>query len=116
MSVLSRNLVLNRTNVRTKRGKIMVIVNPRRFVKSVATLAIAGFAISGFIFGQVASATDTKADQVYYSVHAGDTLWNIASELAPTQDPRDFITELVELNKLTSASVTPGQKLLIPNG
>ncbi len=94
----------------------MVIVNPRRFAKAMATLVTAGLVIFGFVFGQVASATDSKAEQVYYSVHSGDTLWKIASELAPDQDPRDFISELVELNQITSANLTPGQKLLIPNG
>jgi hypothetical protein len=98
-----------------KRGKIMVLLDPRRFAQRVGMLAVAGIAIFGFIFGQVANATDAQAEQVYYSVSAGDTLWKIASELAPNQDPRDFITQLVELNKLTSASVTPGQRLLLPN-
>ena len=98
------------------KGKIMVLVDPRRFAKRVGTLAVVGFALFGFISGQVANATDTKAEQVHYSVHAGDTLWKIAAELAPNQDPRDFIAELVELNQLTSASVTPGQQLLLPNG
>jgi hypothetical protein len=93
----------------------MVIVNPRRFAQRLGMLVVAGFAIFGFIFGQVASATDTKAEQVYYSVASGDTLWKIASDLAPNQDPRDFIAQLVELNKLTSDSVTPGQRLLLPN-
>lgn len=93
----------------------MVIVNPRRFAKRVGMLAVAGFAIVGFISGQVANATDTKAEQVHYSVHTGDTLWKIAADIAPGQDPRDFIAELVELNKLTTASVTPGQQLLLPN-
>jgi hypothetical protein len=98
-----------------KKGKIMVLLDPRRFAQRVGLLAVAGIAIFGFIFGQVANATDAQAEQVYYSVSAGDTLWKIASELAPNQDPRDFITQLVELNKLTSASVTPGQRLLLPN-
>lgn len=93
----------------------MVLLDPRRFVKRLGGLAVAGFAIVGFISGQVANATDTKAEQVHYSVHAGDTLWKIAAELAPNEDPRDFIAELVELNQLTSASVTPGQQLLVPN-
>jgi hypothetical protein len=94
----------------------MVLVDPRRFVQRVGMLLVAGFAIGGFVFGQVASANDTQAEQVYYSVTAGDTLWKIAAELAPNQDPRDFIAQLAELNKLTSDGVTPGQRLLLPNG
>lgn len=93
----------------------MVVVDPRRFAKRVGMLAVAGFAIIGFISGQVANATDSQAAQVHYSVHAGDTLWKIAADLAPNQDPRDFIAQLAELNQLTSASVTPGQQLLLPN-
>lgn len=93
----------------------MVLLDPRRFVKRVGMLSVAGFAIVGFISGQVANATDSKAEQVHYSVHSGDTLWKIAADLAPNKDPRDFIAQLVELNQLTSANVTPGQQLLLPN-
>ena len=93
----------------------MVLLDPRRFAQRLGIMAVAGFAIFGFIFGQVASANDAAAEQVYYSVSSGDTLWKIASEQAPNQDPRDFIAQLVELNKLTSDSVTPGQRLLLPN-
>ena len=92
----------------------MVLVDPRRFAKRVGTLAVVGFALFGFISGQVANATDTKAEQVHYSVHAGDTLWKIAAELAPNQDPRDWIAQVVSLNALTQAEVQPGQQIALP--
>ena len=44
----------------------MVVVDPRRFAKRVGMLAVTGFAIIGFISGQVANATDSKAEQVHY--------------------------------------------------
>ena len=94
----------------------MVLVDPRRFVQRVGMLVVAGFAVTSFVFGQVASANDSQAEQVYYSVASGDTLWKIAADQAPNQDPRDLIAQLVELNKLTTDGVTPGQRLLLPNG
>jgi LysM repeat protein len=48
------------------------------------------------------------------TVQSGDSLWSVASRLAPKADPRDVIADLVNLNGLSSAVVTPGQQLAIP--
>jgi Tfp pilus assembly protein FimV len=45
------------------------------------------------------------------TVRAGDTLWSIASRLAPQRDPRAEIAELQRLNRLGSAALVPGQVL-----
>jgi LysM repeat protein len=45
---------------------------------------------------------------------SGDTLWSIAELIDPTGDPRDTVAELMTLNQLTSASLSPGQELAIP--
>ena len=92
------------------------LVYPRRFVQRVGILAVAAVAITGFITGQAAGANgSTVATSEHYSVHQGDTLWSIASAMAPNQDPRDYVAELVSLNQLQSASLVPGQDLVLPN-
>lgn len=93
------------------------LVNPRRFVQRVGILAVAAIAVTGFITGQAAGANGSAAaTSEHYSVHQGDTLWSIATAYtAPNQDPRDYLAELVELNRLESASLTPGQDLILPN-
>ena len=48
-------------------------------------------------------------------VGAGETLWDIASRVAPSEDPRTVIAEIVELNALEDAgSVRVGQRLEVP--
>jgi len=44
-------------------------------------------------------------------VRAGDTLWTIASKLAPTKDPREIIDTLMKANHLGSPTIVPGQTL-----
>jgi len=50
----------------------------------------------------------------YVSVAPGQTLWQLAESLAPAADPRDVIAEIMDLNQLQTATVTPGQLLAIP--
>jgi len=45
------------------------------------------------------------------SVQAGDTLWSIASRVAPHRDPRDEVADLQRLNKIVDAQLQPGQVL-----
>lgn len=49
-----------------------------------------------------------------YTVSAGDTLWGIASAVAPGIDPRDVIAEISSLNNLGSSELAAGQTLAIP--
>jgi len=48
------------------------------------------------------------------TVSAGDTLWSIAQEVAPDQDPRDVVYELKTLNNLSGGLLTPGQQISVP--
>ena len=50
------------------------------------------------------------------TVEAGQSLWTIAESIAPGADPRDVIASIVELNRLSSVDVVPGQLLAIPRG
>ena len=45
----------------------------------------------------------------------GESLWELANELAPGTDPREFIADVVGLNALDSAEVRAGQQLQIPS-
>ncbi len=74
------------------------------------------------IFGStVASAGHTQAAQresqtTYESIyiHGGDSLWSIAETYAATQDTGAFVTELKELNGLSSDRIVAGTYLLVP--
>jgi nucleoid-associated protein YgaU len=45
------------------------------------------------------------------TVREGDTLWSIASRIAPQRDPRLVVAELEDVNHLPSPMLAPGQIL-----
>jgi LysM repeat protein len=48
-----------------------------------------------------------------YVVQPGDTLWSVA-EHTYSGDPRQGVWELEQRNHLTSATIVPGEKLVVP--
>jgi LysM repeat protein len=48
------------------------------------------------------------------TVAAGDSLWSIAEEVAPTADPRDVVDAIVRLNALDGVAVAAGQRIALP--
>ena len=48
------------------------------------------------------------------TVQAGQSLWSIAATRYPDDDTRDRVSQIVELNHLGSASIYPGESLLVP--
>ena len=71
---------------------------------------------TGIVGGQAVAAGPTQAlEVVSYTVQPGDTLWQIAADVAvPGEDVRDVIVELQELNALPRAELTAGQHLVVP--
>jgi hypothetical protein len=48
-------------------------------------------------------------------VEPGQTLWDIATDVAPDKDPREVVADIVDLNALSDAgSVLAGQSLYLP--
>ena len=87
----------------------------RKFMRSAVIVAIASVSFFGFVNGANASGSfGANASFEYVTVSAGETLWSMADRLAPNSDPRDWIQEVVNLNGLTSADLTPGQRIAIP--
>lgn len=99
---------MNSTLRLTTRGRIV-------FTALAAVPIVAGvgmLALNGG--GAVASSTASGAHFQQVTVHAGQSLWGIATQVAPAADPRDVVDEIVALNQLPSVLVTPGQQLAIP--
>jgi nucleoid-associated protein YgaU len=79
-----------------------------------ATMAAAGLALA-----RGAAAADGPVPAVVVHTHVvlpGETLWGIARQVAPQEDPRDVVARIVEFNALQSASVQAGQRLALPPG
>lgn len=47
-------------------------------------------------------------------VAPGQTLWEIALDLAPDSDPRDTVARLRQVNHLRSAEIHEGDRLILP--
>lgn len=76
-------------------------------------IGIAFAALSGG--SAVASGADAPAVTVEtVTVMPGDTLWSIASTVAPEVDPRDVIGEISRMNLLHGGELQIGQELAIP--
>jgi hypothetical protein len=50
----------------------------------------------------------------YHVVLPGETLWQIAGEVAPRSDRRDTVAKILDLNALSTAAVSPGQRIAVP--
>lgn len=88
----------------------------RRFIRQATVVVVATVAAIGFFTGQAATAgsESVKANFTYVTIHAGESLWALAAEVAPEQDPREWIAKVVDLNALTSADLKPGQRIALP--
>ena len=62
-----------------------------------------------------ANAGSSSGEVEYYTVLAGESLWEIAQTIAPEHDPRQVIDEILSLNGLSSAEVYPGDQLALPS-
>ena len=58
-----------------------------------------------------APAAPAGADVRVVTVSEGDTLWSIASHIAPQRDPRTVVATLERINHLTDPLLQPGQVL-----
>ena len=72
-----------------------------------------GFVVNGG-GGAAAGADVSSVAFAHVTVQPGESLWQLAGEIAPTSDPRDVVSDIVQLNQLVSAEVQPGQSLAVP--
>jgi LysM repeat protein len=62
-----------------------------------------------------ATAADAGTEPVNYTVAAGDTLWEIATEqYPPSEDPRATIEAIRQENALEGYRIQPGMSLELP--
>jgi hypothetical protein len=93
------------------------VAGPLRLTRrGVLTLAIATVALAaGLVWAAWRSAPSPAAGRAQQpatvTVQDGDTLWSIATHVAPDRDPRAEVVDLQRRNHLGGAQLTPGQVL-----
>jgi hypothetical protein len=76
--------------------------------------------VIGAGFSTISSASDksdlaaNKSRYVHVVVTPGESLWSIASMVAGNGQIASIVADIVEVNKLKSADVAAGVKLLVP--
>jgi LysM domain-containing protein len=96
----------------TRRGRLVL----RGLIALVMLGLMTGAALT---MAHRADAADGPARPVVVAHHVvlpGETLWGIATSVAPKADPRDTVARLVEFNALRSSDVHAGQTLAVPPG
>ncbi len=91
----------------TGRGRIVVLL----------TVLLLGLTMLTLLSGRAESTTDVERPVATQTVVVvpGQTLWDIAANVAPDRDPRDVVADIVDLNALSDAgSVLAGQSLYLP--
>ncbi len=98
----------------TRRGRI--VFTTLAAAPLVAVVVFLGLGNLDAVAGSNVAApnSSTTASFTYVSVAPGQSLWQLAEQVAPQADPREVVADILALNGLQSADVQPGQKLAIP--
>jgi hypothetical protein len=101
--------VAPRTRLRiTRRGRIVLTA----LVAAPLALGAGLVALNG---GAAVASKDASGTAFeYVTVSSGQSLWDLAEEIAPSADPRDVIASVVDLNRLPTSDVAAGQQLAVP--
>lgn len=92
----------------TRRGRVLLL------------LSLVAVLFGAFSLGRTATqaAPTAGAEQVVQAeettVQPGESLWSVATRIAPDNDPREVVAQIRRLNNLTSSQLQPGQQLLLP--
>lgn len=91
----------------TRRGRLVMVV-----------LFLAALLAGGVLFGSTSTRATGEAgaprDYQYLVVQPGQTLWGIAKDVAPQEDPRATIEAIRRLNALSGTGVEAGQRIALP--
>lgn len=95
----------------TRRGRLTIVA-------SLVLLLFGAFSLGRAGTTEASTGASTQASpqaQVeVVTVAPGETLWAVATRIAPGVDPRAVVDQIREINDLSSAELQVGQQLLLP--
>ena len=71
------------------------------------------FCAAALVVGYAAHGSSGAGPKRTYVVRPGDTLWSIASH-SFAGDPREGVWQIQQANHLATATISPGEKLVLP--
>lgn len=83
-------------------GRVALFVLVLSFMAAVLVPRLAAVAVS------------VRSEPAVHVIRSGETLWEVARQNASGQDPRQYVDRLLQVNRLASAQVFPGQELILP--
>jgi LysM repeat protein len=89
----------------TRRGRVLLLT------------ALVAVIFGAFSLGRSVSEAAPPSEQPaqhLVTVQHGDSLWTLARQVAPDNDPREVVAQIRDLNDLSSSGLTPGQQLVLP--
>lgn len=92
----------------TRRGRVVLTL--------AVVLPLLGL-LGAFMLDGGGAAATSSTGHVHFqhvTVASGETLWQVAEQVAPNSDPRDVIDDIVRLNDLSTTDVMAGQSIAIP--
>jgi hypothetical protein len=92
----------------TRRGRLALVVLVAMLLGGLVALARS----SASTASGPAPTSGTRPSLV---VQPGDTLWSIATKLAPNADPRETVQRIVDLNGMAGTAVYAGEQLRLPS-
>ena len=97
--------------------RLRLTTRGRRVFGTLAVIPVIALAIlvGPNVLGAQATSTSGSTDFTYVSVAPGQSLWQLAAEVAPQADTREVVADILRLNGLNSGDVQPGQELAIPS-
>ena len=97
----------------TRRGRLLLIGLP--VVTGVAALLVVA---AVFLLPRTVNASTVPVGQPVthaVTVQAHQSLWELAVEADPDRDPREVMSDIAQLNDLTSPELSAGQVLEVPS-
>lgn len=80
----------------------------------VLLMVLALFAAGMFEGKAIASSNQGESGLIEYKVQEGDTLWDIAGQVAPERNRAEVAVQINKLNNLEGSSIDIGQNLYLP--